>query len=186
MNFNKHPELEGRHAFLSASKYHWIRYSDEKLDASFVTAMAAMKGTELHNFAAEAIRLGIKLTNNQKTLNRYINDAIGFRMIPEQVLAYSGNAFGTADAISFKKNFLRIHDLKTGVTPSKMDQLQVYTALFCLEYRLKPGDIGVELRIYQNDEVEVYTPEVDDIAHIMDKIVHFDRRIEILRAEALA
>ena len=58
MNFNRHSELNGRHAFLSASKYHWVNYSDEKLETVYATALAAKKGTELHNFAAEAIRLG--------------------------------------------------------------------------------------------------------------------------------
>jgi hypothetical protein len=33
--FNKHSNLAGQHAFLSASKYHWVNYTDQKLDASF-------------------------------------------------------------------------------------------------------------------------------------------------------
>lgn len=32
MNFKKHSELEGKHAFLSPSGYHWINYDDEKLE----------------------------------------------------------------------------------------------------------------------------------------------------------
>ena len=31
MIFNRHDELEGLHAFLSASNYHWINYSEEKV-----------------------------------------------------------------------------------------------------------------------------------------------------------
>lgn len=186
MLFNQHSDLVGRHAFLSASKYHWIRYSDEKLEEVFSNAMTAQLGTQLHEFASEAIRLGIKLPRTQKTLNMYVNDAIGFRMTPEQILYYSDNAFGTCDAISFRRNTLRIHDLKNGVTPSKMDQLMVYAAFFCLEYRFKPAEIETELRIYQNDDVEVYIPDVDEITHIMDKIITFDRRIELMKAEALA
>ena len=31
MNFNKHSNLEGRHAFLGASKYHWVNYDEDKL-----------------------------------------------------------------------------------------------------------------------------------------------------------
>ena len=184
MLFNQHSELAGKHAFLSASKYHWIRYSDEKLEATYRTQLAAQQGTILHDFAAQAITLGVKLARSQKTLNMYINDAIGFRMTPEQVLYYSDNAFGTADAISFRKGLLRIHDLKTGVNPASMDQLMIYVALFCLEYQIKPGSIEIELRIYQNDEVLVHTPELDDIVEIMDRMVAFDRRIEELRAEA--
>lgn len=186
MNFNKHLELAGKHAFLSASKYHWTNYTDEKLDATYRTAMAAMKGTELHNFAEQAIRLGIKLPRSQKTMNMYVNDAIGFRMEPEQILYYSDNAFGTADAMSFRKNLLRIHDLKTGVGPTSMRQLEIYVAFFCLEYRFKPTEFETELRIYQNDEVIVHVPEVDDIAHIMDKIITFDKKIDLIKMEALS
>ena len=40
MNFNEHSHLEGLHAFLSPSRYHWINYSDEKLDATYTTAKA--------------------------------------------------------------------------------------------------------------------------------------------------
>lgn len=186
MNFNTHSAFEGKHAFLSASKYHWINYSNDKLDNVYKTALLAAKGTELHEFAFKAIKLGIKLPRSQKTLNTYVNDAIGYRMVPEQMLFYSVNCFGTADAISFRNKFLRIHDLKTGVTPTSMKQLEVYTAMFCLEYGHKPSDIDIELRIYQNDEVIEHIPEVDDIVHIMDKIVTFDKQIEILKAEALS
>jgi hypothetical protein len=182
--FNRHLDLAGKHAFLSASKYHWINYEDEKLDAVYRTALAAQKGTELHAFAHNAIRLGIKLPRSQKSLNNYINDAIGFRMISEQVLFYSDNAFGTTDSISFRKEFLRIHDLKSGVTATSMHQLEVYVALFCLEYGIRPADIGIELRIYQLNEIQVYVPDLDDIMHIMDRIVTFDKRIELLKTEA--
>lgn len=186
MNFNSHSELEGRHAFLSASKYHWINYDEEKLSRVYFTQLAAQKGTELHEFAFQAIRLGQKLQASKKTLNRYVNDAIGYRMTPEQVLCYSRNAFGTADAISFRKGLLRIHDLKTGVSPTSFHQLEVYTAFFCLEYRMKPAEIDIELRIYQNDDVQVFTPEVDQITHIMDRIITFDKRIEMIREEVVA
>jgi hypothetical protein len=107
-------------------------------------------------------------------------------MKPEQILFYSVNCFGTADCISFKNNTLRIHDLKTGVTATSMKQLEVYAALFCLEYNYKPYQISIELRIYQNDDVEIYTPQNEDIVHIMDKIITFDKQIELLKAEALS
>lgn len=186
MIFQRHLELEGRHAFLSPSKYHWIRYDDEKLDAVFRTQMAAQRGSVLHDFASQAIRLGEKLPRSPRTLNLYVNDAIGFRMIPEQPLCYSDNAFGTCDAIAFRRNLLRIHDLKTGVIKTSVNQLEVYAALFCLEYQVKPGTIGMELRIYQSDEVQIFEPDVNDIVHIMDTIIRFDRRIELLKAEAQA
>ena len=186
MNFNQHYNLAGRHAFLSASKYSWTNYDDDKLANVFRTAMAAQRGTELHELAANLIRLGVKLPRSSKTLNQYVNDALGYRMSTEQILYYSDNVFGTADAISFRKGQLRIHDLKTGVNPCSMKQLEIYTALFCLEYSFRPGEIEVELRLYQNDDVEIHNPDVDDIAHIMDKIVNFDKIIDRLKAEEMA
>ena len=184
MNFTKHLNLAGQHALLSPSDYHWVNYTEEKLDRVFFTRMAARRGTELHAFAHEAIRLGVRLPDDTKTLNNYVNDAIGFRMDPEVMLFYSENCFGTADCIAFRRNMLRIHDLKTGVTPASIHQLEVYMALFCLEYRFKPFEIEAELRIYQNDDVQAYVPDPDDIFHIMDRIVTFDKRIKMLKMEA--
>lgn len=186
MNFNVHSNLVGQHAFLSASKYHWVNYDDDKLDAAYIAALAARRGTELHELAHNLIRLGVKLPKTPTTLNMYVNDALGYRMTPEQVLYFSDNCFGTADAIAFRRNKLRIHDLKTGVTPTSEKQLEVYAALFCLEYRFKPFDIQMELRIYQNDEVRIYEGDPDTIAHIMDRIITFDRRINEIRREASA
>lgn len=181
MLFNTHFKLAGQHAFLSASSYHWTNYDAEKLAQVWINSQAARRGTELHAFAHEAVRLGIKLPRNNQTLNAYVNDAIGFRMTPEQVLFYSSNCFGTADTISFSKDHLRIHDLKTGNIPGSMRQPQIYAALFCLEYGFKPGQIGITLRIYQSDEVLEEEPEVDTIAHIMSKIITFDQQIETLK-----
>lgn len=181
MNFNKHLNLEGQHAFLSPSKPYWLNYDDEKLDRVFLKAMASAKGTELHAFACQAIRLGIKLPKINKTLNSYINDAIGYKMETEQVLYYSNNCFGTADAISFRKNLLRIHDLKTGSSPASMRQLETYSALFCLEYDFSPMNIDIELRLYQSDEILIHIPLPEDILEIMNKIIISDKRIEKLR-----
>lgn len=183
MIFEKHSHLEGRHAFLSASNYHWINYDAEKMALVFRNAQAARRGTELHAFAHQAISLGIKLPRSAKTLNMYVNDAIGFRMATEQILYFSDNAYGTTDAIAFKDELLRIHDYKSGVIPGSMHQLEIYAALFCLEYSVKPGDIRIELRMYQNDQIEICVPEVDVIAHIMSKIIVFNRQIESLKAE---
>lgn len=183
MNFKKHSDLEGRHAFLSASKYHWINYDEEKLSDTYLKYLATQRGTELHAFACQCIRLGVKLPRTRKTLNMYVNDAIGYKMTPEQPLYYSENCFGTADAISFNKNLLRIHDLKTGVSPTSMHQLEIYAALFCLEYRKQPQDIDMELRIYQSGEVYVHEPPTDDILEIMDKIILFDKRIDEIEME---
>ena len=183
MNFNKHSSLEGRHAFLGASKYHWVNYSSSQIKEAFSKSLAVQKGTELHEFAATAIRLNQRLPKLRKTLNMYVNDAIGFRMTPEQILYYSENCFGTADAICFRDGLLRIHDLKTGVTPAHMEQLIIYAALFCLEYNVKPGDIKIELRIYQNNDIEICTPSAEDIVPVMDKIVTFDKIVDKLKSE---
>ena len=181
MDFNNHSRLEGMHAFLGASNYHWLGYSDEKLDQRYIKFLVVQRGTELHAFAANAIKLGINLPRNNKTLNKYVNDAIGFRMTPEVILYYSPNCFGTADTISFRDNKLRIHDLKTGETKTSMHQPEIYAALFCLEYGYRPEDIEIELRIYQNDEVMVEFPDSQAIRDIMDLIIRFDKRIDKLK-----
>ena len=182
MIFNRHSNLEGQHAFLGASKYHWINYDEEKVADAYRRYLATERGTVLHEFAAECIRLGRKLKGGD-TLATYVNDAIGYKMTPEQPLYYSDNCFGTADAIMFRNNRLRIHDLKTGQIPAHMEQLKVYVALFCLEYRVKPGDIDIELRIYQNDEILVDNPTAEDILPIIDKIITFDKVINKIQAE---
>lgn len=183
MNWNRHSDLEGSHAFLSASKYHWINYDPDKLASSYKAFLAAQKGTELHEFASRCIALGQKLPKSQKTLNMFVNDAIGYKMQSEQTLYYSDNCYGTADAIVFRNSMLRIHDLKTGATPTHMEQLMVYAALFCLEYRVKPESLTMELRIYQNDEVLYHNPEPSEIAEIIEKIIAFDKIINRIREE---
>ena len=183
MNFNKHSTLEGQHAFLGASKYHWINYDETKVAESYSKFLAVQKGTVLHEFAAQCIRLGQKLPKSQKTLNMYVNDAVGFKMTPEQVLFYSENCFGTADAISFRNKTLRIHDLKTGVIPCHMEQLEIYAALFCLEYKIRPEEIDIELRIYQNNEIFCLNPTTEEIIPIMDKIIIFDKIINKIKEQ---
>ena len=104
-------------------------------------------------------------------------------MSAEVVLFYSDNAFGTADAISFERNTLRIFDLKTGDSPTSEHQLEVYAALFSLEYDVDPYEIEIELRIYQGDEVRIYDAEPSDIMAIAKKIIIFDHRINQLKRE---
>lgn len=201
MKFNSHPEVDGKHSFLSPSGYHWIRYDDDKILDRLDTQMMAAHGTRLHALAAELIACGILLPDNGQTLSLYVNDAIGFMMSPEVLLLASYNAFGTADAISFrrerptdKKLTLRIHDLKTGSGKTSMDQLRIYAAFFCIEYQVNPNDIDIELRIYQNDDV--YSLGTDDgteegenlradVLTIMGRTEHFDRIITERRQEAL-
>lgn len=183
MQFNRHRDLAGQHAFLSASKYSWIRYDDQKLAAAYTASQAARRGTEFHMLAAELIRMGVKLPNNSKTLNAYVNDALGYQMSPEVTLYYSPNAFGTTDTIGFRKNKLRVHDLKMGITRTSFDQLAIYAALFCLEYKYKPMDIEMEFRIYQSDEVRIEIGDPDVVTHIISKIISFDEYINQMKQE---
>ena len=183
MNFAKHSSLEGLHAPFSPSQSAWLRYDDEKALTVYSNRKAAEIGTRLHAWAKETIDLGIKQPKSKKTIYAYVNDAIGFKMSTEIVLYYSERFFGTADAICFRNGFLRIHDLKTGKTPVHMEQLEIYAALFCLEYKIKPGDIEMELRIYQNDEILVHNPTAEDVAPIIDKIVHLNKLLEQIEKE---
>lgn len=183
MNWNKHSGLLNTHAFLSASQYSWLGYDEDKLKQTFLNHSAAKRGTELHALAAEMIRLQVKARDTKTAFNRYVNDGIGFNMTPEQVLYYSEFCYGTADTISFRDDMLRIHDLKTGRYPAKMEQLYIYAALFCLEYKVKPGEIEIETRIYQSNDVKIDKPGADTIAPIISKIKTFDRILRKMQEE---
>lgn len=207
MNFNNHKDLVGKHAVLAPSQPFWLEYDADKLFQKYVSGYAQSMGTSLHELAETLIRNGIKLKKTDRTLVlvhllengiprsvididriynnfvTYVNDAVGFKLTPEQPLVYSEYCFGTADAISFRNNLLRIHDYKSGTTPAKMEQLMIYAALFCLEYKFKPGEIEMELRIYQNDEVLYHNPTAEDIAPIMDTIMHSDKLLREMNGE---
>ena len=178
MIFNHHYNLEGLHAPFSASQSSWLNYDDAKAIEVYNNKKATEMGTRLHDWAKRTIDLGIKQPKSKKTIYAYVNDAIGFKMNTEVVLYYSDRFFGTADAICFRNGILRIHDLKTGKTKVHMEQLMVYAALFCLEYKIKPSDIDIELRIYQSNEVIYANPTAEDIVPIMDKIVHLNKILE--------
>ena len=181
MNFNRHFKLENAHAPFSASTPTWLNYDVEKAIAVFNNKKAAEMGTKMHSWAKQTIDLGIKQPKSKKTLYQYVNDAIGFRMDTEVVLFYSQYFFGTADAISFIGNVLRIHDLKTGVGKVKMEQLMVYAALFCLEYNITPNSIKeIELRIYQNDQVLFHTPSYEEVDEVINKIKELDTMLQSL------
>lgn len=204
MIFNKHLELEGRHAVLSPSKPYWLNYDDESLSRFYMSTFATEIGTLVHEYACDRIRFKAPLdANNEEAktglllhllkagipfkvidLDRlfqnmvpYVNDAIGYQLEPEVHLKYSDLCFGTADAIGVRRNMLRIHDLKTGTTPAHMDQLLTYAALFFHEYKrdYKPKTMKVELRIYQSNDIIIHQPEPDDIIRAMDVIVHDDK-----------
>lgn len=206
MIWNDHSKLVGNHALLSPSGYHWLYYEDdEQLFNKYRSVYSQKLGTVLHEYAEKRIRYKMKLKKNEENsvlfylldndiprsiidMNRiyvnlmnYINDAIGFRMDPEVILYYSLNCFGTADAISFKNNELRIHDLKTGTTPVHKEQLEIYAALFCLEYDKRPEDLTFELRLYQSEEMIIDNPTGEEIRVIMDKIKDSSSVIDIFK-----
>lgn len=203
MIFNKHLELEGRHAILSPSKHYWLNYDDEGLMKNYISSFATEIGTLVHEYASDRIRFRMPMdSENEEAKNSllvfllkngipfkvidldrifynlvpYVNDAIGYRMDSEIMLKYSDLCFGTADAIGVRRNWLRIHDLKTGQTPASMDQLLCYAGLFFLEYKrdYRPQTMKVELRIYQNQEVLVNQPSSEEVKAVMDKIIHGD------------
>lgn len=181
MRWHDNWKVEGQHAFLGASKYHWVNYDLSKMERIWQNKFASERGTRLHALAAFCIRERTKLQDNGTTLSLYVNHAIGFRMTPEKVLMFSENCFGTADAIDFRKNILRIHDLKTGVHPGSFNQPEIYCALFCLEYDINPYDIEMIMRIYQNDDFVEAIADPAWIREIMDKIRKFDKRIEEMK-----
>ena len=205
MNWNQHRNLEGSHAFLSASKYNWLTKTNEEIVQSYTNSFAQAIGTLSHAFAADYIRFREKLKRSDSrtlkmdlmrkgipeyaidirsfypTVMQYVNDSIDYMMDPEVLLYYSDLCFGTADAIQVLNGVLRIHDLKTGSTTAKIEQLKIYAALFYLEYGQKPERLRTELRIYQSDDIIVHEPEVDEIREVMDAIVEKDRVLQKLK-----
>ena len=205
MNWNRHTNLEGAHAFLSASKYTWLNKTNEEIIQTYTNSYAQSIGTMVHAYASDSIRYREKIRKSDAkavkfdlmrkgipefaidirsffpTLMSYVNDSIDFGMDPEILLYYSDLCFGTADAIQLRGDTLRIHDLKTGATTAKIDQLMIYAALFFHEYGYKPEKCKTELRIYQSDDIAVYEPEVQEIREVMRSIVEKDRVLQRLK-----
>lgn len=183
MIWNDHSRYEGQHALFAASRPSWLNYDEEHLFTYCDLVKAKERGTRLHKFAQDCIELDQELPDvPETTLSLYVNDALRLRMKPEKVLFYSKYFFGTTDAISFENDILRIHDLKTGGIPGKIEQLMIYDALFCLEYHIDPHDIEHRLRIYQFDDFTETIPEPDRIEQIMNQIVRFNELL-LLREE---
>jgi len=186
MNWKNYSHLRGKHAFLSPSRYHWLNYNGEKLVTTYKNHKRTALGTRYHEVASELIQLAVRLPNTQASFNMFVNDAIGFRMSSEVMLYYSPNCYGTADAISFDKGYLRIHDLKTGVSPGSIDQLMIYAGLFCLDYEIKPAELDhIFLRMYQSDEVTEYAPTAADVFDVVNRIVESDKILATIDAEGI-
>jgi len=182
MNFNKHFELEGKHAVLSPSKPYWLNYNQDQIRNYILSQQAAAKGTRLHDLAARLIQEGLKLKGTTQTLTSFVNDAIGYGMTPEVALRYTENCFGHTDAISYDRGILRVHDLKTGSGPVHIEQLEIYAALFLLEYErlfgVNPANTKVNLRIYQNDDIQEVNPDRDRMEELIYLIKERDSWVE--------
>lgn len=202
MIFEEFSDLEGKHAVFAPSSPHWMRYDNDRLIAYYINSCAALIGTSLHELAARLIKKEqhLKTTDTSfvsfhlmeagfdrkiirrfvgpffPTFRAYVNDAIDLNMMPEVKLYYSDLFFGTTDAIQFydSEKLLRVHDLKTGVSPAKMEQLETYAALYCLQYKNDPLSMNFELRLYQ-EEVVVHKPAPTEIRQICDTIVHHNK-----------
>lgn len=186
MDFIKHKNLEGKHAYLSPSNYHWLNYDEEKFRRVFINQLNKERGTELHELACRCIKLGVQLPDKPIALNTYVNDCIGFGLTPEVVLYYSPYCFGTADAIGYTPGLLRISDLKTGSNKAYMHQLEIYASIFFLEYA--PMDItlentNIELRIYQSGQCWLHEPDKRVLSKIMGSIITKDKQIKELKGE---
>lgn len=207
MNWNNHYKLEGKHALLGASKSGWINDEDDQFRQRVVSYYASTIGTLLHEIAKKYISHGFKMHKYDKSsivldlidsgiperiidildfdlmfinLMAYVNDAVGYRLSPEVLLYYSDRSFGTADTIGYfdKDKILRVHDLKTGKTPAKIEQLLIYAAWCCLEYKLKPEDLnGTDLRIYQLGEVLIHQPSPEELRFFMNRIQQRDQDV---------
>lgn len=207
MIFNDHEKLRDLHAFLGASQFHWINWSDEIFEKRFYSQYSTEIGTILHELASDCIKSKIRLNevdsklidvtliknkiprtafNSQAILLNmlpFVNDSIGYRMESEVILYYSPYAFGTTDAISYDENerVLRISDYKSGSTPAHMEQLKIYAALFCLEYHKDPKKLKkIELRIYQNAEIAEEFPEAQEIEKFMEIIKYYSAKAQTL------
>lgn len=205
MIWNNHKELEGKHAFMGASNYHWVNYDDRTFEARYYSQFSQIIGTTIHQLAHDCIVSRTKLNKHDihlvqmalykafvprdaydpslilDNLMAFVNDAIGFHMSSEILLYYNAFCFGTTDAIGYyeKEKILRIHDYKNGVVAADIRQLYIYSALFCLEYKVNPRSLNlIELRIYQNLEVLIDRPTGDVIQEYMDKI---QNRTELIK-----
>ena len=196
MQWNDHHQLEGKHAFLGASNFHWINWTDSIFENRYYSQFSTIIGTTIHELAHDCILNRTKINKHDKHLVElslyhafvpkdaydpnailenlipFVNDAIGYHMSSEILLYYNSYCFGTCDAILFneKDKILRMHDLKTGTTTAHFEQLLIYAALFCLEYHKNPRHFTTELRIYQNFEISVNTPDPSEIESFMELI----------------
>ena len=143
MNYETYSNLVGKHAMFSPSSTNLLDKDNQYIVGFWARKFIPEIGTALHDIARAHIKNSIKLTkytksevllalidtykiplpvikraidfdDKYKNLMIYVNDAIKYRMIPEQILYFSKLIFGTADAISAlddieRTGVLRIH-----------------------------------------------------------------------------
>lgn len=182
MEWIPHWNLQGKHAFLSPSGYSWLGYDEDKMARSYENKQNTARGTALHELASQLIMSKTELAPKKKALNLFVNDCIRDNMSSEVLLYYSDYCFGTADGIKWDadNNELRIYDLKTGVSKPSFKQLDIYAALFCLEYGVNPKKSTIIQRLYQGngyfeqvtvkDKARLEDENDGNIAWIMDHI----------------
>lgn len=184
MKFNRHTDLEGLHSQMSASQHSWLRYTPKRMEEVWLSNKKKEEGTRLHAIASAMIKEHIRAANRKKAFNLFVNDAIGFKLHSEVVLAYSNNAFATSDAIGFNNGELRIHDLKTGTSKPSFEQLDIYAALFMLEYDIDPFKVkSIVERLYQFDGFTERLPQPEEIKAVMDHIILMDEVLAKTQAE---
>lgn len=210
MQWKNHLEVSREHSLLSPSQPSFLNLDDEGLLNRYMKSYATEAGTILHKYAEDLIRTRFKLENNRTekkhvqfelarhyipnsvididavfpVLRAYVNDGIGFAMIPEKKLVCDPVIlFGTADTICFRDNHLRIHDLKTGTSKVKMEQLLIYAALFCIDYEVNPDEIDIDLRIYQTGQEDVicYKPTKEEMHELIHKLLYDVEYIKQIR-----
>ena len=74
MIFNEHSNLEGQHAFLGASQYRWLNYSEEDLRGAYLRSYAQQIGTILHELAKDLISSRIKVNKMDILKERRMQD----------------------------------------------------------------------------------------------------------------
>ena len=195
MDWIQHWNLQGKHAFLSPSGYSWLGYDAEKMAKSYENKQNVARGTALHEIASQLIKSKTELAPKKKALNLFVNDCIRDGMSSEVLLYYSDHCFGTADGIKWDSDQLelRIYDLKTGVSKPSFKQLDIYAALFCLEYGVNPKKITIIQRLYQGngyqeqatikDKARIEGENPGNIAWIMSHIKEMSKILEEKEAE---
>ena len=182
MIWNNHKELEGKHAFMGASNYHWTNYDDITFEARYYNQFSQVIGTAIHELAHDCIVSRTKLNKHDihlielKLYKAFVpKDAYDANLILENLIPFVNDAIGYYE----RDKILRIHDYKNGVTQADIRQLYIYAALFCLEYHVNPLTLNkIECRIYQNLEVLIDNPTGEVIQFYMDKI---QNRTELIK-----